>query len=194
MPCQEISMVVTQRMSEQEYQEAVLTGMPGNWELHDGRLVEKPGMTFEHDDIAFELGRLLGNQLDRRQFRIAVNGWRVRRPAATVFIPDLVVIPIDYAAEFRGQPGKLAIFSQPLPLVVEVWSTSTGDYDIDAKLPIYQQRGDLEIWRIHPYERTLTAWQRLPDASYQETVHRGGTVTPVALPNVEIDLDQLFAS
>jgi Uma2 family endonuclease len=187
-------MVVTQRMSEQEYQEVVLSGLPGNWELHDGRLVEKPGMTFEHDDIAFELAYLLRGQLHRRQFRIAVNGWRVRRPAATVFIPDLVVVPIAYAAEFRGQPGKLAIFSQPLPLVAEVWSTSTGDYDIDAKLPIYQQRGDLEIWRIHPYERTLTTYQRLPDGSYQETIHRGGTVIPVALPDVEIDLDQLFAS
>lgn len=187
-------MAVTQRMSEQEYQEIVLSGLPGNWELHDGRLVEKPGMTFEHGDIAFELAYLLRGQLDRRQFRIAVNDWRVRRPAATAFIPDLVVIPIDYTAEFRGQLGKLAIFSRSLPLVVEVWSPSTGDYDVDAKQPIYQQRGDLEIWRIHPYEQTLTAWQRSPDGSYQETIHGGGTVMPVALPNVEIDLDQLFAS
>jgi len=187
-------MAVTQRMSEQEYQEVVLSGLPGTWELHNGRLVEKPGMTFEHGDIAFELAYLLRGQLDRRQFRIAVNDWRVRRPAVTVFIPDLVVIPIDYTAEFRGQPGKLAIFSRPLPLVVEVWSPSTGDYDVDAKQPIYQQRGDLEIWRIHPCEQTLTAWQRSPDGSYQETIHGGGTVMPVALPNVEIDLDQLFAS
>jgi len=24
----------------------------------------------------------------------------------------------------------------------------------------------LEIWRIHPDERTLTSWQRQPDGSY----------------------------
>jgi len=88
----------------------------------------------------------------------------------------------------------LAIFSDPLPLVVEVWSPSTGDYDVDAKLPVYQQRGDLEIWRIHPYERTLTVWQRQPDGSYVETIHHGGIVTPVGLPGVEIDLDELFGT
>jgi Uma2 family endonuclease len=86
----------------------------------------------------------------------------------------------------------LAIFSGPLPLVVEVWSSSTGDYDVDTKLPVYQERGDLEIWRIHPYARTLTSWQRQPDGSYQETIHRGGIVTPVALPGVAIDLETLF--
>jgi Uma2 family endonuclease len=86
----------------------------------------------------------------------------------------------------------LAIFSGPLPLVVEVWSSSTGDYDVDTKLSVYQQRGDLEIWRIHPYERTLTAWRRQPDASYQETLHSDGTIKPMALPGVAIDLDALF--
>jgi Uma2 family endonuclease len=76
--------------------------------------------------------------------------------------------------------------------VVEVWSPSTGDYDVDAKLPVYQQRGDLEIWRIHPYERTLTAWRRQPNGSYQETIHREGVVKPAALPGVAIDLGPLF--
>ena len=78
--------------------------------------------------------------------------------------------------------------------MVEVWSPSTGDYDVDAKLPVYQQRGDLEIWRIHPYERTLTTWRRQPDGSYEETLHRDGTITPVALPGVTIDLGALLDS
>ena len=80
-----------------------------------------------------------------------------------------------------------------MPLVVEVWSPSTGDYDVETKLQEYQRRGDLEIWRIHPYEQTLTAWRRQPDGSYTETLYRGGRVQPVALPNVTIDLDDLFA-
>src|SRR3712207_8267863 len=50
------------------------------------------------------------------------------------------------------------------------------------------ERGDLEIWRIHPYERTLTAWRRQPDGSYGEAVHTLGIIHPVALPNVAIDL------
>jgi Uma2 family endonuclease len=80
-----------------------------------------------------------------------------------------------------------------LPLVVEVWSPSTGGYDIDAKIPEYRRRGDLEIWRLHPFEKTLTAWGRQPDGSYTKRVFQGGTVQPVGLPNVTIDLDALFA-
>ena len=101
------------------------------------------------------------------------------------------MVPTSYGQDIRDLP-VLAIFSDPLPLVIEVWSPSTGDYDVDAKLPVYQQRGDLEIWRIHPYDQTLTSWRRQPDGSYQETLHRGGSISPVALPAVTIDLGTLF--
>ena len=74
----------------------------------------------------------------------------------------------------------------------EIWSPSTGRYDIQTKLAEYQRRGDIEIWRIHPYERTLTAWRLQPDGSYSETVYRGGVIQPVALPGVTIDIDRLF--
>jgi Uma2 family endonuclease len=184
-------MAVAQRMSDEQYQQFVLAQPDGQWELHDGRLVEKPGVTWEHMDVASQLSYLLQGQLDRRAYRVFIES-RVRRPAATIFVPDVMVVPTTFGEPFRGRPGTLAIFSDPLPLIVEIWSSSTGDYDVDAKLPIYQQRGDLEIWRIHPYERTLIAWQRKPDGAYQETMHRGGIVRPVALPGVAIDLEALF--
>jgi len=184
-------MAIEQKISEAEYQRFVLSGAGKGWELHDGRLVEKPGMSWEHGDIVMELAYLLRHQLDRTEYRVFVES-RVRRPTATIFLPDVMVVPTSYGQPFRGRPGTLAIFSDPVPLIVEVWSSSTGDYDVDAKLPVYQQRGDLEIWRIQPYERTLTAWRRQPDGSYEETIHRNGIVTPVALPGVEIDLEALL--
>lgn len=185
-------MAVTQRISEQAYQDLVLSDPDHHWELHNGQLREKPGMSWDHGDVIVLLSHLLMRQLDRRQFRLSVNDWRVRRAAANIFIPDLIVVPTVYGREFRGRPDKLAIFSDPLPLVVEVWSRSTGNYDIEAKIPEYQRRGDLEIWRIHPYEGTLTAWRRQPDGTYDETMHREGIVRPVALPEVTIDLAELF--
>ena len=79
-----------------------------------------------------------------------------------------------------------------MPLVVEVWSPSTGDYDVETKLQEYKRRGDAEIWRLHPYERTLIAWRLQTDGSYSETLYREGMVVPISLPNVSIDLDSLF--
>ncbi len=181
----------THRMTVDEYQRLVFSDPDRKWELFDGHLREKPGMSWEHLDIVMELGHLLRSQLDRREFRVFAEG-RVRRPSATVFMPDILVVPTSFGRVFRGRPGTLAIFPDPLPLVVEVWSASTGDYDVDAKLPVYKQRGDQEIWRIHPYERTLTAWRRQPDGSYRETLYLDGTVEASALPGVSIHLAELF--
>jgi Uma2 family endonuclease len=50
-----------------------------------------------------------------------------------------------------------------MPLVVEVRSWTAESYDFATKLQGYRLRGDLEIWFIHPYERTLTVWRRQPD-------------------------------
>jgi Uma2 family endonuclease len=118
---------------------------------------------------------------------------RVRRPGGTYFIPDVLVFPVELARPFRDLLDVLEVYDDPLPLIVEVWSRSTGDYDLTEKQAVYKERGDLEIWLIHPYERTLMSWVWQRDSSYRETVDRDGVVQAVALPGVTIDLEQLFA-
>jgi Uma2 family endonuclease len=105
----------------------------------------------------------------------------------------VAVIPAALVQALRQHPGSLDAYSDPLPLVVEIWSPSTGTYDINEKLRDYQQRGDLEIWRIHPYERTLAAWRRQSHGEYSEIVYGAGVVQPESLPGVAIDLETLFA-
>lgn len=184
-------MAVAQRMTEQEYEDFVLSGVEGLWELHDGVLVEKPGMSWKHLNIVTRLVRHLGNQLDEADYRVFAEG-RARVPGETIFLPDVMVVPVSYGEDIAELP-VLAIFSQPLPLVVEVWSPSTGDYDVATKIPVYQQRGDQDIWRLQPYEPTLDRWVRQSDGRYVESTHRGGVIELAALPGVIIDLDRLFA-
>jgi Uma2 family endonuclease len=178
-------------VSESTYLQLALED-PGQWELHCGHLRRKPNMTAEHNYVASELFVRLRQQLDRTQFDARLGMGHVRRSAETYYIPDVFVIPTDLVRPLRGLHNVLESYDAPLPLVVEVWSPSTGDYDVDAKLPEYQRRGDLEIWRIHPFDRTLTAWRRQPDGSYAESQYTGGSVQPVALPGVTIDLETLF--
>ena len=104
----------------------------------------------------------------------------------------MAVIPLALAEPFRNRPDLLEVYAEPLPLVVEVWSPSTGDYDIDAKLSEYRRRGDHEIWRLHPFDRVQTVWRRRPDGGYDEAAFRGGIVAVESLRGVEIDLDALF--
>jgi Uma2 family endonuclease len=181
-------MAIETRINGETYERLALAEPDRKWELRDGHLREKPAMTSAHNWLEVKLGHMLISQLDWSVFQVPVDAGRVRRPEATYFIPDVVVIPTSLVTPLLDQQDVLEVFDQPLPLVVEVWSRSTGDYDVEEKLTVYQQRGDLENWRIHPYERTLTTWRRQPDGSDEKSVYRDGIISPTALPGVEIDL------
>jgi Uma2 family endonuclease len=175
------------------YQKLAARDMENRWEIHRGQLREKPSGSFRHNTVTMSLGFELMQQLDRTRFNVRINAGRVRRADVTYFIPDCFVFLTSMIGPYRDRPDVLEVYSDPLPLIAEVWSPATEDYDCDAKIPEYRLRGDLEIWRPHPFKRTLTTWRRQPNGTYSEMVFHGGKVQPVALPGVTIDLDALFA-
>lgn len=184
-------MAVVHRVTEQAYIDLALE--ESRLELWDGEPREKPAMSSTHEDMAAYLAHLLMSQLDRRESRVSVNGAKARLSSSTYVVPDVVVIPTAWVAPFRDDPRHLAAHADPLPLVVEIWSRTTGADDFERKLASYRERGDREIWCIHPYERTLTAWRRQQDGTYEETVYTGGVVPIASLPDAAIDLDELLA-
>jgi len=182
------------RMTEDAYRELALTKAGKLVELWDGEPREKPEMSVEHSGAMGKLGFRLQEQLGWGAFLVRWNVARLRVSTGRSFIPDLAVVPVALDRALRAQPGSLDAFDQPLPLVVEVWSPSTGAYDLNDKLAGYQERGDEEIWFVHPYDRTITAWRRRADGTYQQAVHRSRMVRPASLPGVAIDLADLFGS
>ena len=117
---------------------------------------------------------------------VMVNGSVVTRAAARTSIGDVVRVSVP----LEHQPRPVS--AEPLPLVVEVWLPSTGRRDLDLKLQRYREQGHAEIWFIHPFDRTLTAWRLQSDGTYSETVLTNGIIRLDALPGVTIDLDLLF--
>ena len=188
-----MAIATTERLSEEAYRAFALGDPRGRWELVNGRLRERPEMSAAHDWVAMRLVRQLLIQLDPDQYHVSLGHARLRISAETYFIPDVAVIPAPMVRPLLESPHSLNAYADPLPLVVEVWSPSTGRHDLRVKLAGYQSRGDLEIWRVHPYDRTLTTWVRQPDGSYTETVYREGTVQVEALHGVAIDLRTVFA-
>jgi Uma2 family endonuclease len=180
-------------ISEATFERVALEDPDGKWELHCGRLRSKPGMTTRHNLTGVVLAFRLQQQLPLDQYVVSGDRAYVRFSPTRTYIPDVVVIPravID--RKEREEPDRLEVHNEPMPLVVEVWSPSTGKEDLTEKLPGYQERGDAEIWLLHPGERTLRAWVRQADGSYVEHGYRGGVVRPSTLPGVSIDLDELF--
>jgi Uma2 family endonuclease len=186
-----MALTTERQVSEEIYRQLALGN--SRLELHRGLLREKPGMSVEHNDIADLLATLLRAQLERRQYRVRENLARLQLSSHTYYVPDIVVIPTAMVQALRERPGSLDTYREPMPLVIEIWSPSTGDYDLNEKLGGYQQRGDLEISYVHPYERTLTAWHKEADGAYSRTTYHDGIAHPTSLPGVAIDLDTLFA-
>jgi Uma2 family endonuclease len=164
------------------------------WEFHRGQPRRKPAMASGHDRAFLELNRQLIPQEDRSRFRVLPGVGRVARATTSYYIPDLCIVSAAQFAAFDGQPRAFHLYREPLLLVVEIWSPSTGPYDIDEKIPEYVARGDLEIWRLQPYQRRLTAWRRRPDGEYDVVEVTGGRIELHALPGVMVDLDALFVS
>jgi Uma2 family endonuclease len=178
-------------VSAKTFEQLALEDSDNVWEMVCGQPRKKPGMTSNHNDVIEALGVALSTQLDRAQYRVRFNSGHLRRTPQNYFVPDVFVLPTAMREPFRDRQ-VLEIYDGPLPLVAEVWSPSTGDYDVETKLVEYQKRGDREIWLVHPFERTLRAWRRQPDGTYTKAFFDSGSIQPIAFPRVTIELATLF--
>lgn len=133
-------MAVANRISEQEYRALALADADHLWERWDGVPREKPLLSMKHDNVSFYLGLVLANQLDRGVYRVDANGGKTRLSSRNYYIPDVVVIPAAYQTPFEHDPRAFNAHADPLPLV-EIWSLTTGHYDVATKLPGYRERG-----------------------------------------------------
>src|SRR5947209_4405329 len=173
-------------VSEASYQRVAMED-DEQWELVCGRLRKKPPMTTEHNFIPSQLLVQLILQLPRGEYRVTEAG-KLRTSSGSHYVPDLCVIPMAYVRGLHERPGTFEAHDGPVPFVLEVWSPSTGDYDVDTKFPEYRRRGDAEIWRIHPIERNLILWRRQADGSYIELRHAGGAIRIASLSGVVINV------
>lgn len=184
----------TMPVSQETYERVALEEDDEIWELHCGRLVQKPAMTAEHNDPIELLFRRLAVQLPEDQYAIRSEGGRLRASSGSNFVPDLFVVPRSYVRALRQAPETFEVYDEPALLVVEVWSRSTGRYDVNTKIPDYRRRGDAEIWRMQPYEQLVTIWRRQPDGTYIETAYSAGVIELAALPGAYIDIGALWAA
>jgi len=144
------------RLSEQQYHQLGMDDPESRWELIDSEPVCSPAMPSKHEDITAYLGVYLAQQLDRRAYCVRIAGSRVRYSESNYFISDVFVTPASLVLPQEDVIAPEA-FREPLPLVVDVWSPSTGRRDLELKLQRYHERGHAEICFDHPFERTLTA-------------------------------------
>ncbi|MGB4861413.1 MAG: Uma2 family endonuclease [Tepidiformaceae bacterium] len=178
-------------VSIKTFEQLALDEPAEKWELLDGRVRKKPPMTMEHSDLAFELAFTIRSQVAHDQFHVRCDQGRLLS-GASYLVPDVFVVEASEALQFRGLDATLEAYSAPVPFVAEVWSRSTGQYDLLEKLEAYRLRGDHEIWLLHPYEKWVRINRKAADGSYSQREVAQGLIPLAALPGVTIDVGSLL--
>ncbi|HEY1329171.1 MAG TPA: Uma2 family endonuclease [Casimicrobiaceae bacterium] len=91
-------------------------------------------------------------------------------------------------------PGRLPTVDDAL-LVIEV-SDTTLSYDRGRKLSLYARHGVREVWIVDIRSRVVEVYRDPVNDAYRLDRRAGAseTLSPVALPGVEVSLAALFAS
>ncbi len=102
--------------------------------------------------------------------------------------PDVALLryrPDFYASAHPGPEDIL--------LIVEVAETS-ADYDRSVKIPLYARHGIPEAWLVDLLEERIEIYRHPTPQGYRSLhiAHRGETVRPTALPDLELSVDEIL--
>ncbi|MBO0861044.1 MAG: Uma2 family endonuclease [Chloracidobacterium sp.] len=129
-----MSAIPKHRMTIEEYIEFDKNN-EGRWEYFDGEVFDMAGGTLNHNQIASNISRVLGNKLGDKGCRALSGDMRLKVPKALPYrYPDAVVV--------CGEPIIEKIQGQEMlvnpRLIIEVLSPSTAQYDYSGKFIAYQ--------------------------------------------------------
>ncbi len=166
------------------------------YELIDGRpYLMAPAPTLEHQDIAGEIYRQLGNILEGKPCRPYIAPVDVLLPKEdeaneeidTIVQPDVLVVCDPSKLQRRGIRGAP-------DFVVEVLSPSSAYHDHQRKREVYERAGVKEYWLVDPIERMILVYRLDDQGRYgKPEVWDMAGETPVSiLPEVRIQWDSLM--
>ena len=140
----------TAPVSEAEYREFALGDPQGHWELHRGQLREKPGMSAAHDNVIDRLQRRLYMQLSEHEYRLRSNNARLRVPRRRTTFQTWRSFQLSSCSRCSKVPTRLMRTATRCRWLSKSGLPQPATTTSKGKLPDYQQRGDREIWFIHP--------------------------------------------
>lgn len=165
-------------------------------ELIRGKIFKmSPAPKVNHQSIVGNLYRITANFLYQKACKVYISPIDVvlpiankkREKATTVVQPDLVVICDNQIVE------EAAIFGVP-DFLIEVISPHTSKKDIQLKYEVYEEAGVNEYWIIYPNDKIIELFL-LENGKYKRVrgYAEGDIITPFTLPDLAIDVSEVFA-
>ncbi|MCP5421151.1 MAG: Uma2 family endonuclease [Gammaproteobacteria bacterium] len=154
-------------------------------ELIEGDIIEMAPIGNEHAGRVDRLNRLLNRRLS--DFAIV----RVQNPILlderNAPEPDLAILRFRDDFYETAHPTTSDVL-----LLIEV-SDSTARFDRHTKAPLYARHGIAEFWLLDLTRQQLEIYRDPQDGQYRQVgEHPSGTVSPLAFPDIAIDLTDLF--
>jgi len=151
-------------------------------ELIDGEIVEMTPIGFQHARCVIYLNEVFVRRLEGRAV-VSPQG-PLAMEKTTQFQPDLVLL-------------RLPLVQLPAPvdalLVVEASDTSL-ERDRSVKLPRYAAAGVPEVWIVDFAGEVVEVCRAPSPDSYRDVVRvpRGSSLSPVAFPDLTLDVDEIL--
>ena len=151
----------------------------------------------KHVDLIDELLSILLSQIDRREYRVTSSGagLGVERTPLTYRIPDLMVFRADAYRRDRAETAGSDPYIWTVPeLIVECLSPANRKGSIQELLADYARIAAPEVWLLDPQPPQFASYRYESGALKQRLATESGMVTPILLPNVAVDLAELWAA
>jgi Uma2 family endonuclease len=166
-------------------------------EIVHGQSRIMPPVIKNHVFLIRMLSRILDTQLDLREYDVLSQGagLGIERVPLTYRIPDLMVFRAEAYRRDRAQTAGSDPYVWVVPkLIVECLSPSNRKGSIQELLADYARIAAPEVWLLDPKPPQFTAYRYESGALKPWLVTESGQVTPLLLPNVAVDLADLWAA
>lgn len=162
----------------------------GNYQLIDGEIIYMTSPSSKHQRVvialttAFEIFSWKNNL-----GKLFIAPMDVVLEDSEIYQPDLLFI----LNERKNIIEDNKITAAP-DLVIEVLSVSNAYYDLITKKKVYESSGVKEYWIVDPLEKTLQI-HKLENHKFliHQTLETKGKVNSSLLPDLEIDIEKIFA-
>jgi Uma2 family endonuclease len=151
----------------------------------------------QHNYLVRKLSRVLERQLDETEYEVHSqgSGLGVERTPLTYRIPDLMVLRVEALRQDSAQTAENDPYIWTAPdLLVECLSPSNRKGSIQELLADYARIAVPEVWLIDPQPPQFTSYRYDSGALKPWLTTETGPVSPLLLPNVTVDLAELWAA
>ncbi|MGA2133107.1 MAG: Uma2 family endonuclease [Bryobacteraceae bacterium] len=156
-----------------------------------------PPATRRHVNVVEKLGAMLRSLLDERDSTVIIAGagLGIERDPLTYRIPDLMVFRTEVLRQDEAGAADNDPYIWTVPeLLVECLSPSNRKGSVRELLADYAQIAVPEVWLLDPAIPQFTSYRYESAAPLEFHSQDHGAVSPLLLPNMTVDLDELWAA